>query len=223
MAKKYQTGGHESIENGPLKFHASAVNACVASGVWSREHAEAFFTASSVLTAPLAASIHDRSDRYAATAHVVCEALALQAKQRPHYTYTHAPHYTNLTGDLGLATDPAWLTLLQPEAEPGLSFTTDGLTRALADEAAFPNDKGLHRNLSIDGCTLQDSDVVCFQSAPSDAEGHHSLLPVPFCHSRFLPPLATVTLESVQAPGEWEVRGLRVKQRLFTVSVSFPI
>ena len=36
-----------------------------------------------------------------------------------------------------------------------------------------------------------------------------------------LPPLATVKFESVQQPGEWEVRGQRVQQRLFTVSVTY--
>lgn len=30
-----------------------------------------------------------------------------------------------------------------------------------------------------------------------------------------------MTLESVQQPGEWEVNGHRVQQRLFTVSVSY--
>ena len=36
-----------------------------------------------------------------------------------------------------------------------------------------------------------------------------------------MPPLATVTLEKVQQPGEWEVCGLKVQRRLFTVSVSY--
>ena len=34
--------------------------------------------------------------------------------------------------------------------------------------------------------------------------------------------LATVTLEKVEEPGEWEVRGgLKVQRRLFTVRVTF--
>ena len=36
-----------------------------------------------------------------------------------------------------------------------------------------------------------------------------------------VPPMATVTLESVQGPGEWEANGHRVQQRLFTVIVSY--
>ena len=36
-----------------------------------------------------------------------------------------------------------------------------------------------------------------------------------------LPPMATVTLEKIDEPGEWEVMGKRVKRRLYTVSVSY--
>ena len=67
---------------------------------------------------------------------------------------------------------------------------------------------------------LQDSDVVCFRSAAANADGYHSLIRT--TDTRYeMPPLATVTLESVQQPGEWEVCGHKVMQRLFTVSVSY--
>ena len=36
-----------------------------------------------------------------------------------------------------------------------------------------------------------------------------------------MPPLATVTLEKVEQPGEWEVRGLKVQRRLYTVRVTY--
>ena len=67
---------------------------------------------------------------------------------------------------------------------------------------------------------LQDSDVVCFRSAAADADGYHSLVETAF-GSYNMPPLATVTLEKVEQPGEWEVCGLKVQRRLFTVSVSY--
>ena len=69
---------------------------------------------------------------------------------------------------------------------------------------------------------LQDSDVVCFRGAPPDADGsYHSLIPITSFGSHALPPLATVTLESMQQPGEWEVCGQRVRRRLLTVSVTY--
>ena len=36
-----------------------------------------------------------------------------------------------------------------------------------------------------------------------------------------MPPLATVTLEKVEEPGEWEACGHKVQRRLFTVSVTY--
>ena len=56
--------------------------------------------------------------------------------------------------------------------------------------------------------------------APADADGYHSLIQTRADRYE-MPPLATVTLESVQQPGEWEGCGHKVKRRLFTVSVSF--
>ena len=62
--------------------------------------------------------------------------------------------------------------------------------------------------------------MVCFRSAAADADGLHSLVRTSG-GSYVLPPLATVTLESVQEAGEWEVRGLRVQRRLFVVHVTY--
>ena len=65
-----------------------------------------------------------------------------------------------------------------------------------------------------------DSDIVCFRSAPSDADGLHSMIPSSHIGEHDLPPMATITLEKINEPGEWEVRGLRVQRRLYTVSQS---
>ena len=53
------------------------------------------------LKAPLAAAVRDRSDRYAASTHLVCDALAERAKQM---TEAAPLLYKNLTGKFGLAT-----------------------------------------------------------------------------------------------------------------------
>ena len=67
---------------------------------------------------------------------------------------------------------------------------------------------------------LQDSDVVCLRSAPTDADGYHTLIPTSVGGAHALPPFATVTLEKVMQPGEWEVCGQRVKRRLLLVGVT---
>ena len=67
---------------------------------------------------------------------------------------------------------------------------------------------------------LQDSDIVCFRSASSEADGYHSLVQTGAA-TYSMPPCATVTLEKVQQPGEWEVRGHTVQRRLLTVRVAW--
>mgnify|MGYP007109843112 CR=1 FL=1 len=56
--------------------------------------------------------------------------------------------------------------------------------------------------------------------AAADADGLHSLVQTGGA-AYTLPPRATVTLESVQEAGAWEVRGIRVQRRLFVVRVAF--
>ena len=128
----------------------------------------------------------------------------------------------NLTGEFGLATtDPAFAAL--PGASAGLGVVTNGVARGFEPTSTtFPNAEGFHVCENIGGkqtFELVDSDVVCFRSVPADADGY-SLVHVGKA-TYALPPLATVTLERVQPPGEWEVCGQRVRQRLLTVSVSF--
>ena len=108
----------------------------------------------------------------------MCEALAQRAKQM---TQPAPLVYVNLTGRFGLATqDPAWQALLQPGASAGLSFVTNGLVMAAQPTAnTFPDDNGYYVPVNPNGkitVELQDSDIVCFQSAPSDADGYHSLV-----------------------------------------------
>ena len=152
----------------------------------------------------------------------MCDVLAERAKQM---TQAAPLLYKNLTGEFGLATaDPAWEALTQPGASAGLGLVTNGVVMAQeADDRFFPDDKG-YCTYVIRGdqaaFELQDSDVVCIKSAPTDADGYHSLIQTGWTTYE-MPPLATVTLESVQRPGEWKVRGLKVQRRLFTVSVSY--
>ena len=113
----------------------------------------------------------------------------------------------------------------RPGAIAGLGLVTNGVVMAEeADDRSFPDDKGYCVYVSDGGketYELQDSDVVCFRSAAADADGYHSLIQTSGV-TYDMPPLATVTLEKVEEPGEWEVRGHKVQRRLFTVRVSYP-
>jgi len=88
-----------------------------------------------------------------------------------------------------------------------------------ADEDSFPDDKGFCVSVSYKN-ELQDSDVVCVRSAAAAADGYHSLIQTGDSGYE-MPPLATVTLEKVEQPGEWEANGHKVQRRLFTVRVTY--
>lgn len=66
------------------------------------------------------------------------------------------------------------------------------------------------------------ADVVCFRSRAADAAGFHSLVSTDADVYR-LPPLATVALARVDAPGAWEAPPgqPQLRGRLLTVDVSF--
>ena len=132
-----------------------------------------------------------------------------------------------MAGEFGLATlDPTWEALLR--LTPGISFVTKSRCIAeLPTHETVPDKRGFRVGVTegnFNVYELQDSDVVCLRSAPTDVDGYHSLVPFAVFSGRgshALPPLATVTLESVQLPGEWEVRGLHVQRRLLTVRVTY--
>ena len=116
-------------------------------------------------------------------------------------------------------------TLLQPGVAPGVQLFTNGIGTGNAPNARnFPDESGFRNNTSA-GYEEVDSDIVCFRSAPADADGLHTLIkmaagPGGGCS---LPPMATVTLEKIDEPGDWEANGKRVKRRLYTVSVSYRV
>ncbi len=170
-------------------------------------------------------AVRARSNRYAASTRIVCEALAAQAKQMT----KPAPLLSllSLTGKFAPFSPRIrnGTPLMQPEASLGLGLVTNGNAMGeTADSGCFPDEKGYYVYVNRGGeltAQLQNSDVVCFRSAPADADGYHSLIRVNGIGTYVMPPLATVTLASVQQPGEWEVCGHKVKRRLFTVSVSY--
>ena len=217
----FESGGAGSPENYVKNLH-DGITWKVNTGGWPRDQAEAFEVITGCLKAPISAAVRDRSGRYAASTHLVCECLAQRARQM---TKVAPPIYYNLTGFFGLATDdPAWEVLTKPDAKPGLGFVSNGVVGGpQADSRYFPNDQGFHVYLVRGGAAcfeLQDSDVVMITSRSKDEDGYHSLVQTVALGYQ-MPPLTTVTLEKVQQPGEWEVCGQRPKRKLYTVSVTY--
>ena len=145
--------------------------------------------------------------------HLLEQLLNRQACKQAQSSRLPPDCYCNLQGSFGLATeDAAWNILLEKE-KCGLSFQTKGLALAHANHKEFTADGMLV------GDELQESDVVCFVSAPEDAGGLHTMVRTSANPEFALPPLATVTLQDVEEPGEWKVGGQSVNRRLFIVTV----
>lgn len=221
----FEGAGAESIETN-IKNRASSIQWKVDHGMPRRE-AEALTLLSACIAEPMAAAVSERSARYAASTHMLCGALAEQARR---LEKAAPPVFYHLTGTFGLATaDPAWEALVTGGSlrVPGLTLRTNGVSRGLLPDAKILGERGFSVGASRNGIVryeLQESDVVCFRSAPADTAGCHSLVPINGLGGHALPPLATVTLERVQGPGEWQARpGIKVQRTLFTVAVTYGI
>ena len=87
----------------------------------------------------------------------------------------------------------------------------------------FPDDKGYYAYVNIGGKARSScrTRTWCASVArpPTPTATTRSLRPPMAGYD--MPPLATVTLEKVEQPGEWEVCGHKVQRRLFTVSVTY--
>lgn len=142
--------------------------------------------------------------------------------------YPAADSFAALTGEFSLSDeDPSWLALNGAPAlgcSPGLVFDSRCISVCMAaNDLNFPDGAGFRTPVRVDGVVeyrLRDSPVVRFVSAPRDRSGCHSLIPVD--HDTFrLPPLARITLEQVDEPGEWDANGHVIWQRCYTVSLSY--
>lgn len=93
----FEAGGIHSIEAMIKLCEAPIAWQCTHG--WSREASISCTLICSCLALPLAAAMHERSPRYAASTYALCEALAEQAQR---LTAAAPPVYVNLSGEFGL-------------------------------------------------------------------------------------------------------------------------
>lgn len=212
---------------------------------WITSKAEAYTCVALGGQTAIGQDLREGGDAFVACRQLLFAVLAERALRDA--TSEAPPTYRHLTGRYSLsATDAAWAALLAPDAAPGLSFCTTGLTIA-TDDASAIDAKGYRVGLSRAGGLgrrvehfhePQDSDVVCFRALPTEVTGtpvdEHGWLEGKPAHNHVarrlvqtsavawhLPPLATVTLAQVVAPGEWAAYGRVVARRLLVVNVAF--
>ena len=212
---------------------------------WGTAKAEAYTCVALGGQTAIGQDLREGGDAFVACREVLFSVLAERALRDA--TSEAPPTYRHLTGRYSLsATDPSWAALLAPDAAPGMSFCTTALTIA-TDDASAIDAKGYRVGLSRAGGLgrrvehfhePQDSDVVCFRALPTEVAGtpvdehgqpeerpSRNLLARRLVQASavawHLPPLATVTLAPVVAPGEWAAYGRVVARRLLVVNVAF--
>ena len=111
------TGGKESIEEWE-RVRAASIQ-WKQSDAWDPEHAIGYTLLTGCNGAALARSVRERSSQYAASLHLIANALSLRVDPKQ-----PAPElFYMLLGSNGLATtDSTWGSLLTPTAAPGLRF-----------------------------------------------------------------------------------------------------
>jgi hypothetical protein len=173
----------------------------------------------------LARSIADGSPRYAASVHLASRVLTKVALHQAKGGAVAPDCYYHLLGVFGLAEeDPQWNSLLNKETCCGTSFITKSVTVAfMGTPNRFASD-GFRSSTNTGGVSSlvpQNSPVVRFVSGPADVTGMHSMVPASPTPGFALPPMATITLQSISPPGTWQENGIVVDQTRYTVTVSF--
>ena len=184
----------------------------------------------------LHAAFKQRSAAYAALMHASLSAYSSAACVVASQGLVPPPLYATLAGEDGLLHyDEAWRGL--EDLAVGAEFRSGGCCAALAGANTFPDEQGMFygnitlTNPGIDDAfeldwQLVDSDIVRFVSRPADRCGYHALVQdlagdEDEDPSWGVPHDSVVRLEAISEAGEWTVRGLRVRRRLYTVSISF--
>lgn len=177
---------HVSNVDNCIKTHKEQIDACVRGG-WPLEHAVALWLLQSRIRA-LARALRERDACYAHSLYTLTTALvAAAARQRE-----PAPRlYANLTGKFGLVlNDDSWQRLEVPDRYGFRGLSTAALVKAACGPSSFgraEREGGLSgfavrvtrtRPETMVMYEVQDSAVVCFESAPPSADSLHSAIMV---------------------------------------------
>jgi hypothetical protein len=218
---RFRPGGDKAVLP-LLRHYASGLSWMLHAG-WPICDAAAVMLLSAYGPAAMGHAVRERSPVLAASAHMLSSALFSRAWQ----ISSPAPlTYASIHGCFGLlVSDPVWASLLSPEAEPGLKFTTSG--PLLANDAMnMPDEKpGVQVpvfRLASAGCELRDGEpVVCFRSEYRTGGMLRTLIQTsPTGYA--LPPLVDVEVEAIHESGSWLVLGMPVRRKVFIVTVSMP-
>mmetsp|Transcript_21572 Transcript_21572/g.35606 ORF Transcript_21572/g.35606 Transcript_21572/m.35606 type:complete len:457 (+) Transcript_21572:39-1409(+) len=174
-------------------------------------------------TAALGTAIREGSSRFAASTYAYSDALFSRAWK---LKAAVPPCYASMGGMFGLvATDEAWRLLLSADVRIGFQLRTNSALIAmdnhLDEQGPIAPPSHMTRSVSTPVRHVSNDPLVCFRSELTRDGKLRSLVQTsPTCYE--LPPLATLTLERIQQPGQWQACGGTMWRKCFVVSMCMP-
>jgi hypothetical protein len=182
----------------------------------------------------LCEAFEQRTAVFAALLHAELSAYSSAACVAAAQSYVPPPLYVTLTGaeDSLMSYNFAWCAL--PELAIGAEFRANA-SAGMPTANTFPDEQGMFfgevketgpedDDFEVEW-TLVDSDIVRFVSRPADCRGYHAFVQDMNDDNDdvgwSVPHDSVMRLEAISEAGAWTVRGLLVRRRLYTVSVSF--
>ena len=205
---------------------------------WSREHATAYELLRQ-RCAPIALALREGSPRFAASTYALCAPLyrdaARQQSDAPQRVFANMTSWKK-SGRQLLTSDPAWSDLEVPDRNGFCGLTCSSLSRFFVAGDCLFQEQGMcipDWTTGVDKSSGKrytmrpaDSDVVCVECQKTDAMGNHHapiLVSREFedtGHEYVFPPNTLFRLKKVE-PSFESPCGVRVKQRLLTVTATF--
>lgn len=192
---------------------------------WSEQDATSFYC----LSWPrprnaIASALRHHDPALSACTYAVTGALSRAAQVQAHRNLEVPRLYRHLHGVFSLAeADPEWKRIEEPDRTGFRGLTSPVLTKANCNADSFCPDGFRQWNHETGQHEVQDSDIVCFESAGPSQQGLHSaiLLDAVRLNGAF-PPSTLFRLKSVHTPGTWEAPGgTEVNQRLLVVTITY--
>lgn len=187
------------------------IDPLVAAG-WERADAEVFILLSPCRSA-LSRALSERDPSYAAATYTLNRAVYRSRKEGV------APKlYVNIPNPF---LEAGFSRLEKADRTGFRGLTTTAIVKAFCDDGCFTEAGYCHLG-GTGKYTLQDGDVVCFESRPDDEHGAHSAIMLEDETRGCFPMNCLFRLKAVHAPGTWEApNGVYPQRKLLVVTATY--
>jgi len=214
---------NNTIEHNKVNF-GEEIEQLISAG-WETERAVACVLLFAVRQS-MARALRERDPCFAASTYALTDLLTEEARKQQRSAHPPMrPLYINLRGAHGLEVDdPAWSQLEVPDASGFRGLISNAVVKGESDPRNFSELGFCARETYVNNLVkyeVQNSDVVCFESAPADENGLHAAVMFGDGPRGAFPPNCLFELTRVVEEGFEAPNGVFVRQRLLVVRATF--